>query len=83
MTTTPAATALSDLNAPQFSIITKALGPATEGTDGRRRFHATASSTIIDRAGHQISLPAIQKMADKFREGITIFMDHKNVVGNA
>lgn len=83
MTTTPAATALSDLNAPQFSIITKALGPAAEGTDGRRRFHATASSTIVDRAGHQISLPAIQKMADKFRDGITIFMDHKNVVGNA
>lgn len=83
MTTTPAATALSDLNAPQFSIITKALGPAAEGGDGRRRFHATASSTIVDRSGHQISRAAIEKMADKFRDGITIFMDHKNVVGNA
>ena len=83
MTTTPAATALSDINAPQFSIITKALTSEGSSADGRRRFHATASSTIIDRAGHQISLPAIQKMADKFREGITIFMDHKNEVRNA
>jgi hypothetical protein len=81
--TTTAATALSDINAPQFSIITKALGPAAESGDGKRRFHATASSTIVDRAGHQISLDAIQKMAAKFRDGITIFMDHKNVVGNA
>lgn len=70
-----------DINAPRFSIVTKALSGDT--TDGKRRFQATASSTITDRAGDEISLKALEQMAAKFREGVTIFTDHDNKVGNA
>ena len=60
---------------PTFSIITKAIsGGSTD--DGRRRFRMTASSTIKDRDGDEIELGALQKMAEKFRQGVTIFMDH-------
>ena len=48
--TPTAATTLSSINAPRFSIVTKALGGSTD-ENGRRRFRATASSTITDRAG--------------------------------
>ena len=81
--TTLTAKMLSDAPlAPRFSIITKALDGTTDA-EGNPRFHATASSSIIDRAGHQISTKALMAMADKFRDGITIFMDHKNEVRNA
>lgn len=73
----------SDLiNAPRFSIVTKALDGAPS-EDGHRRFKATASSTITDRAGDEISLKALQQMAAKFREGVTIFTDHEMRVANA
>lgn len=70
-----------DIKAPRFSIITKAIGGET--IDGRRRFKATASSTITDRAGDEITLGALEQMADNFRAGLTIFMDHDNKVENA
>ena len=72
----------SDINAPRFSIVTKALAGTTDD-GGHRRFKATASSTITDRVGDEISLKALQQMAAKFREGVTIFTDHENRVGNA
>lgn len=63
---------------PKFRILTKAFAPTppTEG-DGKRRFRLTLSSTIVDRSGDEIEMSALQKMADQFREGRTIFMDHK------
>lgn len=69
-------------NLPEFSIITKALAGGTNEA-GRRRFNAIASSTVTDRQGDEISLKALQQMAAKFREGVTIFTDHKNEVFNA
>jgi len=80
--TTSTATKLSDVTAPHFSIITKAIGGSTDD-DGHRRFRATASSTITDRAGDEISLKALQQMAATFRSGVTIFTDHENKVANA
>lgn len=82
--TTAAGTLLrSEISAPHFAIVTKALGPAGAADDGRRRFRATASSTITDRAGHAITVKALEQMAQRFREGITIFTDHKNEVEHA
>ena len=72
----------TEITAPHFSIITKALGAETDDI-GRRRFHATASSTITDRQGHAISLKALQQMAETFSKGVTIFTDHKNEATNA
>lgn len=69
---TPAA---EEMAGPSFNIITKALsGGTTE--EGKRRFRATASSTVIDQDGDEITLAALEKMAQKFRTGLTIFMDH-------
>ena len=85
MGNTPAAGTLlpTEFKAPHFAIVTKALGAAGESADGRRRFRATASSTITDRAGHAITVKALEQMAARFREGITIFTDHKNEVEHA
>ncbi len=69
------------ISAPRFSIVTKAL--AGGGTEEEPRFKAIASSTITDRAGDEISLKALQQMASKFKDGITIFTDHENKVANA
>ena len=69
-------------NLPEFKIVTKALAGGTNEA-GRRRFNAVASSTITDRQGDEISLKGLQQMAQKFREGVTIFTDHKNEVFNA
>lgn len=65
-----------EITGPKFQIITKELSGGL-GEDGRRRFRATASSTIEDLSGDEIQLPALEQMAQKFRQGITIFMDHK------
>jgi hypothetical protein len=67
---------------PKFAIITKALA-GESSPEGKPRFRAVASSTIEDRDGDEISLKALQQMRDRFREGITIFTDHKNEVANA
>lgn len=73
--TAAAKTTLHDIVGPKFNIVTKALSGGVDG-DGKRRFRATASSTITDLAGDEITLPALEKMAQKFRQGVTIFMDH-------
>lgn len=66
----------SDIRGPKFNIITKAIQSAPTGDDGRRRFRATASSTVVDRSGDEIDVAALQKAAEQFRQGITIYMDH-------
>ncbi len=73
--------AVPEIDGPKFQIITKAIAQAPAGEDGRRRFRATASSTVIDRSGDEIELAALQKAAEQFRQGITIYMNHdfKNV----
>lgn len=66
-----------DVPGPKFEIISKAItAPQEPGSDGKRRFHLTASSTIEDRAGDEITRDALEKAAQAFRDGITIFMDH-------
>ncbi len=81
MSLDPAASASQEFPGPKFTIITKALQGAMpeEGEAGpvRRRFKATASSTITDRSGDEIEMIALEKMASQFREGRTIFMNHK------
>jgi hypothetical protein len=42
----------------------------------KKRFKTTASSTIKDLAGDEIQYPAIEKMAAKARENMTIFLNH-------
>lgn len=42
----------------------------------KKRFKTTASSTIKDLAGDEIQFPAIEKMAAKARENMTIFLNH-------
>lgn len=81
-TTTPAAEALPF---PKFNFVTKAF--ATDGSEGNveqpPRFSAVASSTIVDRANDEISVGALGKMASRFREGVTIFVDHNKSAYNA
>lgn len=74
--TLEAPASVSDIRGPKFSIITKAIQSAPAGDDGRRRFRATASSTVVDRSGDEIDVGALQKAAEQFRQGITIYMDH-------
>lgn len=71
------APAVAEVKGPQFQIISKEIQPAAPGDDGRRRFRLTASSTIEDSDGDEIELAALQKAAEKFRSGVTIFMNHK------
>lgn len=82
MTLAPTARLSDTPNLPKFPIITKAM-TGEKDEQGRRRFRATASSTITDRQGDEISLKALEEMAVKFREGVTIFTDHKNEAFNA
>lgn len=42
----------------------------------KKRFKTTASSTIKDLAGDEIQYPAIEKMAAKARDNMTIFLNH-------
>ena len=50
----------------------------TKSADGsmKKRFKTTASSTIKDLAGDEIQFPAIEKMASKARDNMTIFLNH-------
>lgn len=72
---TPAVKTTPDLRGPSFSIISKEITVA-DGEDGRRRFRLVASSSIEDKVGDEIEVPALQKAAAEFRDGVTIFMDH-------
>lgn len=74
--------AADELRGPKFNIITKALAAGTD-PEGKRRFRATASSTIVDLKGDEIQLPALQKLAEQFRQGVGVFMDHDRSTGSA
>lgn len=68
---------------PMFTIITKALSGQPDAESGRRRFRATASSTIVDQKGDEIQLRALEQMAEQFRRGVGVFMDHDRSTGSA
>lgn len=72
---TPAVNA-PDTRGPRFEILATKSMSFNTGDDGRRRFHLTASSTIEDRAGDEITRDALEKAAGAFRNGITIYMNH-------
>jgi len=64
------------MNPVKFQIYTGLL-KAFEGPGGERRFRTTASSTIADLAGDEIMPPAIEKMAEKAKGNLTIFLNHE------
>lgn len=48
-----------------------------DGGDGVARLRTTASSTIKDLSGDEMTLGALQKMATTAERGMTIFLNHK------
>jgi HK97 family phage prohead protease len=48
-----------------------------EADDGIKRLHTTASSTIKDLSGDEMTLNALQQMAATAEQGMTIFLNHK------
>lgn len=63
-------------NHQRFNIFTGLL-KAYEGPNGEKRFRTTASSTITDLAGDEIVAEAIEKMAAKAQNNLTIFLNHE------
>ncbi len=61
---------------PKFQIFTGLL-KAYEADDGSKRFRTTASSTISDLAKDEILVPGIEKMAEKAKGNLTIFLNHE------
>jgi len=61
---------------PKFQIFTGLL-KAYDGPDGSKRFRTTASSTISDLAKDEILVPGIEKMAEKAKGNLTIFLNHE------
>lgn len=59
----------------RFKIYTGLLKAYEE--NGTKRFRTTASSTISDLVGDEILPPAIEKMAEKARGNLTIFLNHE------
>jgi hypothetical protein len=65
---------------PQFKIVTGAL-KAVDSPDGRRVLHCTASSTITDRHGDEITEECIRDMSKQAVEkSMTIFLNHHYIV---
>jgi phage head maturation protease len=60
----------------RFSIITGMLKAYEDTETQRKRFKTTASSTVKDLAGDEMTLQAIQAMASDARSGMTIFLNH-------
>jgi phage head maturation protease len=61
---------------------------AYEDDAGKKRLHTTASSTIKDLVGDEITPAAINKMAERARGNLTIFLNHEykvpeDVLGSA
>jgi phage head maturation protease len=61
---------------------------AYEDDAGKKRLHTTASSTIKDLVGDEITPAAIAKMAERARGNLTIFLNHEykvpeDVLGSA
>lgn len=65
---------------PQFKIVTGAL-KAVDSPDGRRVLHCTASSSITDRHGDEITEECIRDMSKQAVEkSMTIFLNHHYIV---
>jgi HK97 family phage prohead protease len=60
----------------KFAILSGLL-KAYEGEDQTKRLKTTASSTVKDRVGDQMLLPAINKMAATAKDNMTIFLNHR------
>jgi phage head maturation protease len=59
----------------KFSIFTGLLKAYEDG--GKKSFRTTASSTITDLAGDEITTEGIEKMAEKAKGNLTIFLNHE------
>jgi len=71
---------MSELKQPQFKIVTGAL-KAVDSPDGRRVLHCTASSSITDRHGDEITEECIRDMTKQAVEkSMTIFLNHHYIV---
>lgn len=71
---------MPELKQPQFKIVTGAL-KAVDSPDGRRVLHCTASSSITDRHGDEITEECIRDMTKQAVEkSMTIFLNHHYIV---
>lgn len=71
---------MPELKQPQFKIVTGAL-KAVDSPDGRRVLHCTASSSITDRHGDEITEECIRDMVKQAVEkSMTIFLNHHYIV---
>lgn len=59
-----------------FSGLLKAYEETLPSGDTKRKLRTTASSTVRDHAGDEILLPAIEQMAQKAQNNMTIFLNH-------
>lgn len=67
---------MPDLKQPTFKIVTGAL-KAVDTADGRRVLHCTASSSITDRHGDEITEDCIRDMSHQaIEKSMTIFLNH-------
>lgn len=62
---------------PQFKIFAPMLTASVQQSDGRKRLHGVASSTVHDRQGHSISLGALSEMERSANSGLTVFLNHE------
>lgn len=58
-----------------FTIFAPLLKSGLDQSDGKRRLHGTASSTVKDRQGHVITLEALRRMESE-AGNLTIFLNH-------
>jgi len=65
------------LNDVKFNIVTGLLKALPDAGDGVKRLKTTASSTIVDLAGDEMELSALQRMATTAQQNMTIFLNHK------
>lgn len=62
--------------------IEKAAEAFGDSGPGPRRFKMIASSTVIDQAGDEIKMSALQDLAASFQRGQNVFTDHDHKVRN-
>lgn len=59
---------------PQFRVFSGALSPFS-GTDGKLRLRTIASSSVVDLGGDEVTLNALNRMAESAK-GMTVFRNH-------
>src|ERR1041384_1321769 len=64
---------------PHFKIASGAMRPIADTGDGKKRVRTIVSSSIEDRSGDVVSLPALQRMAASAK-GLTVFRNHSHKV---